>query len=75
MVPAHIRGTLCWELNAWWIPYFFGATPERKARYGAMFGRTHTFLPERDVMFVNTFHVVLRDETGDLVDASVDCTN
>jgi hypothetical protein len=51
------------ELNAWWIPYFFGARPERKARYRAMFGRTHYFLPERNGMFVNTFHVVLHITT------------
>jgi excisionase family DNA binding protein len=33
------------ELTAWWIPYLFHSQPERAARYQAMFGATHAFLP------------------------------
>jgi hypothetical protein len=35
------------ELRAWWIPYLVHAEPQRAARYRAMFGWTHTFLPVR----------------------------
>lgn len=47
------------ELNAWWIPYFFGAKPERASRYQAMFGGTHSFLPARHGILPNTLHVIL----------------
>jgi hypothetical protein len=48
------------ELEAWWIPYFFGPKPERAARYKIMFGRTHAFLPLRyGVIRPNTLHVIL----------------
>ncbi len=47
------------ELRAWWIPYFFGTTEERRMRYRAMFGGTHAFLPERNGVQPNTLHVVL----------------
>lgn len=43
---------------AWWIPYFFGTSPEQVERYQAMFGSTHSFLPLRDGMMVNTIHVL-----------------
>ena len=33
------------ELQAWWIPYLFLPKPARAARYQAMFGGTHAFLP------------------------------
>jgi hypothetical protein len=47
------------ELTAWWIPYLFHAEPERVARYQVMFGATHTFLPQRNGIRVNTLHVIL----------------
>ena len=47
------------ELTAWWIPYLFRPEPERAARYQAMFGATHAFLPERNGIRPNTLHVVL----------------
>jgi hypothetical protein len=47
------------ELQAWWIPYFFRAQPERAARYQAMFGGTHAFLPVRNGIRPNTLHLLL----------------
>jgi hypothetical protein len=47
------------EIRAWWIPYFFGTTPERVKRYADMFGNTHSFLPERNGIIPNTLHVIL----------------
>ena len=47
------------ELTAWWIPYLFHSQPERAARYQAMFGATHGFLPERNGIRPNTLHVIL----------------
>jgi hypothetical protein len=51
------------EVTAWWIPYFFHAVPERAARYQVMFGATHTFLPQRNGIRVNTLHVILHVAT------------
>jgi len=51
------------ELQAWWIPCFFGTPPDRIARYRAMFGKTHAFLPERNGIVPNTMHVVLHSAT------------
>jgi hypothetical protein len=51
------------ELQAWWVPYFFGAKPERVARYEAMFGRTNSFLPPRNGIRINTLHVILHAAT------------
>ena len=51
------------ELRAWWIPYLFGTSPERVARYSAMFGKTHSFLPERHGIRPNTAHVALHIAT------------
>jgi hypothetical protein len=51
------------ELNAWWIPYIFGAKPERASRYQAMFGGTHSFLPTRHGILPNTLHVILHSAT------------
>lgn len=51
------------ELEAWWIPFFRGAKPERIARYDAMFGRTHAFLPARNGIRINTLHVTLHTAT------------
>lgn len=47
------------ELRAWWVPYLIRSEPERAARYRAMFGNTHAFLPQRNGMTPNTLHVVL----------------
>lgn len=47
------------ELQSWWIPYFFGASPEKVQRFQEMFGRTHTFLTVRNGIVPNTFHVFL----------------
>jgi hypothetical protein len=47
------------ELRAWWLPYMLRAEPARAARYRAMFGTTHAFLPERDGMVPNTLHCLL----------------
>jgi hypothetical protein len=51
------------ELEAWWIPYAFGTSAERVARYQAMFGQTHSFLPPRHGIVVNTLHIVLHAST------------
>jgi hypothetical protein len=51
------------ELEAWWIPYFFGAKPERASRYQAMFGGTRSFLPARHGILPNTLHVILHSAT------------
>jgi hypothetical protein len=47
------------ELQAWWIPYLFRADARRAARYQAMFGKTHTFLPQRNGIAPDTLHVLL----------------
>lgn len=47
------------ELRAWWIPYFFGTTPERVGRYEAMFGNTAAALPARNGIRANMLHTVL----------------
>ncbi len=51
------------ELEAWWIPYLFGAKPERASRYQAMFGGTHSFLPARHGILPNTLHAILHSAT------------
>ena len=51
------------ELRAWWVPYFLVADPERAARYRALFGRTRSFLRERNGVRPNTLHVVLHVAT------------
>lgn len=51
------------ELEAWWIPFFRGAKPERIARYEAMFGRTHAFLSARNGIRINTLHCMLHAAT------------
>lgn len=45
-------------LSAWWIPYFFGTDADMVERYEIMFGDTHSFLPERNGITVNTIHVL-----------------
>jgi hypothetical protein len=47
------------ELQAWWVPYFLRPDPARAARYHAMFGNTHAFLPARNGIRPNTLHVAL----------------
>jgi hypothetical protein len=51
------------ELRAWWIPYLLIPEPARAARYQAMFGQTHAFLPERNGIRPNTLHVILHAAT------------
>jgi hypothetical protein len=50
---------LAGAIRAWWIPYFFGTSPERVERYNDMFGNTHAFLPPRNGIVPNTLHCVL----------------
>ena len=45
--------------QAWWIPYLFRPEPVRAARYQVMFGATHSFLPQRNGIRVNTLHFIL----------------
>jgi hypothetical protein len=52
------------EIRAWWWPYLVGFEPARAARYRAMFGATHTFLPRRDGVAPNTLHCVLHAATA-----------
>ena len=47
------------ELRAWWLPYLVTREPARAARYQAMFGATHAFLPEHNGVRPNTLHVLL----------------
>ena len=47
------------QLRAWWLPYLVRPEPARAARYRAMFGATHAFLPEHNGIRPNTLHVVL----------------
>ena len=50
---------LAGELRGWWWPYLVQPDPARAARYRAMFGRTHAFLPVRNGLVPNTAHVAL----------------
>jgi len=44
---------------SWWVPYFFGSSPQHKQRF-AKFKNTHHFLPQRgDNVIPNTLHVIL----------------
>lgn len=52
------------ELKAWWIPYFFGTTPERVARYEVMFSNTLAFLRPRNGIRPNTLYVFLHTATA-----------
>ena len=51
------------ELEAWWIPYVFGTSAERVARYRTLFAETHSFLPSRHGITPNTLHVALHAAT------------
>jgi hypothetical protein len=65
--PLWLRTWLCitygllflGELESWWIPYAFGASPSRVERYQSLFSRTHSFLPSRHGIVPNTLHVIL----------------
>ncbi len=46
-------------LRTWWAPYLLFREPARAARYQAMHGRTHAFLPLRNGMRPNTLHVTV----------------
>jgi hypothetical protein len=35
------------QLRAWWVPYLLQPEPARAARYQVMFGKTHSFHPQR----------------------------
>ena len=47
------------QMRAWWLPYLLRPEPARAARYHAMFGRTHAFLPPRHGLVPNTAHILL----------------
>lgn len=51
------------QMRAWWIPYLVKSEPERVARYRQMFGRTHSFLPQRNGIVPNTAHILLHTAT------------
>jgi hypothetical protein len=51
------------ELEAWWVPYFFGSSIKRVERYRAMFGSTKAFLPPRNGIIPNTLHCCLHIAT------------
>ncbi len=55
---------LAGEIRAWWIPWLFGTSAEKIARYQAMFGNTHTFLPVRNGITPNTAHLLLHLATA-----------
>jgi hypothetical protein len=46
-------------LRTWWAPYLLFEEPARAARYQAMHGATHTFLPLRNGLRPNTLHVTV----------------
>ena len=52
------------QLRAWWVPYLLRAEPKRAARYHAMFGDTHFFLPVRNGLVPNTAHIFLHTCTA-----------
>jgi hypothetical protein len=51
------------EIEAWWAGYFFGYRIDRAASYRAMYGKTATFLPERNGIRPNALHVTLHTAT------------
>ena len=64
LILAAVYGSLfLGELEAWWIPYAFGASAERVARYRALFSATHSFLPARHGITPNSLHVALHAST------------
>jgi hypothetical protein len=52
------------QIRAWWIPYLLRAEPERAARFQVMFGKTHSFLPQRNGLVPNTAHILLHLATA-----------
>jgi hypothetical protein len=48
----------CGSAYAWWIPYFAGAGKKRLTREQNLYGKTHSFLPERNGVRPNTLHVI-----------------
>jgi len=52
------------QMRAWWIPYLFLPDPKRAARFQVMFGKTHSFLPQRNGMVPNTAHILLHLATA-----------
>jgi hypothetical protein len=52
------------QIRAWWVPYLFRSEPDRAGRYRIMFGNTHTFLPIRNGLVLNTAHVMLHVATA-----------
>ncbi len=46
-------------LRTWWAPYLLFSEPARAARYQAMHGKTHAFLPLRNGLRPNTLHVTV----------------
>lgn len=51
------------EFRAWWLPYLLVPDEIRAKRYRAMFGNTHTLLPQRNGMVPNTLHTLLHAAT------------
>ena len=51
------------QLRAWWVPYLIAPEPARAARYAAMFGGTHAFMPMRNGIRPNTLHLGLHAAT------------
>jgi hypothetical protein len=47
------------ELRAWWVPYFFGSTPETVAHLRPNWEGTIAFLPVRHAVRVNAMHCLL----------------
>ena len=54
----HLFWIIYGAASAWWIPYFFGTTPDMVQSYATMFGNTHAFLPVRNGIVPNTIHTV-----------------
>ena len=46
-------------VKSWWWPYLFGATEEKKARFGVRFAGTIGFLPERNGIRPDALHTFL----------------
>jgi hypothetical protein len=46
-------------VRTWWAPYLVFEEPARAARYHAMHGATHAFLPLKNGLRPNTLHVTV----------------
>lgn len=51
------------ELRAWWVPYFFGTTPDVVAHLRPNWEATIAFLPVRHAVRVNAMHCLLHSLT------------